>query len=342
MDVPRSTDAGLRKAPAAPRRRLGIHLPENIFRYVLETSAVHQLLLLGLTIAVFLIELAPLELQRRIVNDLAKHRDFDLTLQLCLVYGAVVLAHGMTKLTMNVYRGWVGEIAVRDLRKRIRGLVGVNQAASTLPEVQGVEVSMIVAEVEPVGAFVGGCLSEPMLQAGIMLSVLAYMIHLDMWMALAAVAIFVPQLIFVPMMQGGIIRRTTSRVQILRGLSISIVAAGYREDKDGAADDARVDHVFALDMGIFKLKFTMNFLMNFCNHLQIIAAFLIGGWAVFMGQLEIGGVVAFISGVGRLNDPWGDLVSYARDVSVTNAKFRLIANAVNALAEGRAPISSTA
>jgi ABC-type bacteriocin/lantibiotic exporter with double-glycine peptidase domain len=58
-------------------------------------------------------------------------------------------------------------------------------------------------------------------------------------------------------------------------------------------------------LGIFKLKFSMNFLMNFCSHLQVVAALLIGGWMVHTDQLEVGGVVAFISAVGRLNDPLG-------------------------------------
>ena len=53
-------------------------------------------------------------------------------------------------------------------------------------------------------------------------------------------------------------------------------------------------------------------------------------------QLEIGGVVAFISAVGRLNDPWGDLVNYFRDFSVNQVKYNLVATAVNDLAEGEA------
>ena len=89
-------------------------------------------------------------------------------------------------------------------------------------------------------------------------------------------------------------------------------------------------------MGIFKLKFTMNFLMNFCNHLQRIAAFLLGGWYVLTGQLEVGGVVAFISGVEKLNDPWGDLVNYFRDFSVAHVKYRLVSTAVDDLMEGQA------
>jgi hypothetical protein len=55
---------------------------------------------------------------------------------------------------------------------------------------------------------------------------------------------------------------------------------------------------------------------------------------VHSDQLEVGGVVAFISAVGRLNDPWGDLVNYFRDVSITQVKYRLVADRVNQLSEG--------
>ena len=53
---------------------------------------------------------------------------------------------------------------------------------------------------------------------------------------------------------------------------------------------------------------------------------------VHTDQLEVGGIVAFISAVGRLNDPWGDLVNYFRDVNVTQIKYRMLADAVNQLA----------
>jgi ABC-type multidrug transport system fused ATPase/permease subunit len=285
-----------------------------------------------LTVTVFLIELVPLELQRRIVNDLVKHRTFSYVITLCVIYAGVVLVHGTTKLVLNIYRNWVGERAILDLRRRIQRLVGMSSVTASNPEAQGVEISMIVAEVEPVGSFVGSSVSEPLLQGGVMLSVLAYMIHLDPWMALIAVAIFVPQLVFVPLMQRAIIDRTARRVQVLRGLSVSIVEPPSHGEH---VDHRPIQRVFELDMGIFKLKFTMNFLMNFCNHLQRVAALLLGGWYVLTDQLEIGGVVAFISAVDRLNDPWGDLVNYFRDFSVNDVKYGLVSRAVDDLIEGR-------
>ena len=159
---------------------------------------------------------------------------------------------------------------------------------------------------------------------------LAYILHLDRWMAAAAFALFVPQLIFVPLMQHAINRRANARVWVLRQLGISTVDQAILTAERDNSDAKRVDRALQLNMGIFKFKFSMNFLMNFCSHLQIVAALLIGGWMVHTDQLEVGGIVAFISGVGRLNDPWGDLVNYFRDLSVTQVKFRLVAEIVNA------------
>jgi ABC-type multidrug transport system fused ATPase/permease subunit len=307
-------------------------LPRSVFRYVLGTSGFHQLLLLALTVSVFLLEVVPLELQRRIVNDLVKHRPYSWVVGLCAVYAGTVLVQGGTKLALNIYRGWVGERAKRDLRRRVHTFVETPGAAPPAVEAQGIAVSMIVAEVEPIGGFVGESVSEPLLQIGIMLSVLGYLIHIDPWMALAAFGLFIPQLVFVPLLQSAVNRRTGARIQVLRQLGIAMIAGnGGVADESSRVDDRRIEKAFALDMGIFKLKFSMNFLMNVCNHLQIISALLVGGWWVYTSRLEIGGVVAFISGIGRLNDPWGDLVNYFRDVNVTQIKYRLLADAVNQL-----------
>jgi len=310
-------------------------LPRNVFLYVVGISRVHQLALVALTVIVFLMEVVPLELQRRAVNDLVKHRAYSWVGLLCLVYFGVVLIQGGIKLALNIYRGWVGELAKRDLRRRVHSVIETPLAANGA-ETGGIAASMMVAEVEPIGGFVGESLSEPLLQGGILASVLAYMVHLDPWMALAALGIFVPQFVFVPLMQGAINRRAAARVWTLRQLSIHVATPGNETPARLRDDATRIDRVFELDMGIFKIKFTMNFLMNLCTHFQIIAALLIGGWLVVTEQLEIGGVVAFISGVSRLNDPWGDLVNYFRDASVAQVKYRLLASAVNQLTESGA------
>lgn len=308
-------------------------LPRSIYRYVLGTSAVHQLALVALTAVVALLEVGPLEMQRRIVDDLVKHRPFGWVIWLCAAYAGIVLVQGGTKLVLNIYRGWVGERAKRDLRRRVDEVVEHPAAESPAAEAQGITTSMIVAEVEPIGGFVGESVSEPLLQAGIIASVFAYLIHIDPWMALAAIALFVPQLVFVPLLQSAVNRRTGARIRVLRQLGIAMI-----DRADGANDERRIQQAFSLDMGIFKIKFTMNFLMNLCTHMQIVSALLVGGWWVYTDRLAIGGVVAFISGIGRINDPWGDLVNYFRDINVTQVQYRLLADAVARLG---APIENS-
>jgi len=303
-------------------------LPSNIYRYVWQVSGRHQLPLVALTACVSLLEVVPLELQRRIVNDTVKDRSYSLVLALCAAYLGAVLLQGGTKLVLNVYRNWVGESAVRELRRRVHALVDATSAASSTLEAEGIQASMIVSEVEPVGSFVGGSVSEPLLQAGILCSVLAYMIHVDIRMAAVAILFFIPQLIFVPMMQHAMNRRTHVRVRIIRRLSVSVIE-GSGDSARSQADDERIERVFRLNMGIFKLKFSMNFLMNLGTQLQIIGALAVGVWAVLHDQLEIGGVVAFISGIGRITDPWGDLVNYFRDANINEVKFGLLRDAIN-------------
>jgi ABC-type multidrug transport system fused ATPase/permease subunit len=301
-------------------------LPDGLFRYIAATSWVHQLPLVALTAAVFLLEVVPLELQRRVVNDVVKDHQYSGVILLCAAYAGAVFLQGSLKLGLNIYRAWVGERAKRDLRRRISVAEGSGPNAA---QARGTAASIVVAEVEPVGNFIGGSVSEPLLQAGILTTVIAYIIHVDKWMGAAALALFLPQMVFVPLMQHAMNRRTGAQVWLLRQLGAGMIA---RHPLNGAIDPvygARVDRVFHINMRIFELKFTMNFLMNLCSHAQIISALLLGSWWVLRGNLEIGGVVAFISGIGRLNDPWGDLVNYLRDLSVNEVKFKLLAAATN-------------
>ncbi len=273
----------------------------------------------------------PLELTRRIVDAVTKHRGFKLTILLGVVYVGAVFIQGGTKLVLNVYRGWVSERATRNLRNRVLAVTDTSVAQAPAPETVGTELSMLVSEVEPIGAFVSESISEPLLQGGVVLCLLAYMVHVQLGIAVVAFVFFVPQLVFVPMMQGAVNWRTKSRVALLREVSADVVAA--RDNADLSLDESlrRVDRVFKLDMGIFRFKYSMNFLMNLCTHGQIVGILMVGGWYVYTDQLNIGGVVAFLAAVNRLNDPWGDLVNYFRDLNSIQVRYRLLAESVNRL-----------
>jgi ABC-type multidrug transport system fused ATPase/permease subunit len=300
-------------------------LPRTIIGYVIRNSGVHQLGLATLSAAVFGLSAVPLELQRRIVNDAIKSGATRTILWLAAAYAGVAVLEQSFKLALNVYRGWVSEGAVRTLRQTIHDASSPQDGQAADPKDSwevGTHTAMVVAEAEPIGGFVGMAISEPLLQAGILVSVIGYMAYLEPWTPVLCAAFLLPQMLFVPPMQQAINRRAGARITTLREVSGGIVDTG-------APAEEGIEHVFTLNMGIYKIKYSMNMAMNLMYSLAVAVALGAGGWLAVSGRIEVGTVVAVVSGLGKLNDPWGDLVSWAREWSVDSVKYRLFADAVN-------------
>lgn len=52
--------------------------------------------------------------------------------------------------------------------------------------------------------------------------------------------------------------------------------------------------------------------------------FALGGYLVIKGRTEIGTVVAFVSGLAKINDPWGAVVDWYQSLKVAQVKYGLI------------------
>jgi ABC-type bacteriocin/lantibiotic exporter with double-glycine peptidase domain len=302
-------------------------LPQSMMGFVLQATGRHQAALAVLSIGVFLLSAVPLELQRRIINDLTESGAFSSVLWLALGYAAVALTDQFLKMLLNMYRGWVAENTVRSLRRTISDADIGDAVASPSPVDAGVEISMILEEAEPIGGFTALSVSQPLLQGGILLSVVGYMFALQPSLALLGLAFFIPQAVFVPLFQRSINRRARRRILTKREISGTIA-------ERNAATSAEVEafgiqRIFALNMGIYRLKYVMNLLMNLMHHLSVAVALCVGGWLVLQGSIEVGTVVAIVGGLGKLNDPWGDLVDWAREFSVVRVKYRLFVEAAN-------------
>ena len=311
-------------------------LPPTLPAYILQVSGRHQIALVLLSVAVFLLSAAPLEIQRRLVNDAVRSGSVQPIVWLALAYLGVALLEGGIKLGLNIYRAWVSETAVLDLRQRVSALTEVVAQSPDRASAEGAEIAMLLSEVEPIGGFVGVSLSEPLLQGGILASVFAYLAFLEPLMALLCAAAISPQLVFVPMMQRRINQRAAERIETMRSLGGNIAGAGADTGSAQAitAQGGRIRHVFELDIGIFRIKFTMNFLMNLMHHLAVATALGVGGYYVVLGRFEVGTVVAFVSGLGKVNDPWGDLVNWFREMTAVTMRYRLLSGGMAGLARG--------
>jgi ABC-type multidrug transport system fused ATPase/permease subunit len=298
----------------------------DLYRYVWRTSGRAQIFLSVISVGVFLLELAPLELQRRIVNTAVEQRAYHTIALLCGIYLIVALAQGGLKLALNVYRGSVIETVSRILRLDPNLMTVARSEDEGGPEDRGVAISIVTSEVDAVGGFVGTSFSEPVLNGGILLSVFGYMLFMQPWMALVALSLFIPQVFFIPILQAAINRRTAKRIQTVRSLAVDIVdrSNGEAEQREKTYR-SRVGDVYRLNMQIYRRKFGMTFLMNLLYQFGVIGVLAVGGWFLLRGETEVGTVVAFISGLARTNDPWNDLVDFFRNLANAAVKYALIA-----------------
>jgi ABC-type bacteriocin/lantibiotic exporter with double-glycine peptidase domain len=305
-------------------------MPRTLIAYVLSFTGKHQAGLACLSVAVFLLSAVPLELQRRMINTIVGSGEYTTIAWLALAYGTVALGEQGLKLALNIYRGWVAEASVRTLRTKAAGCKWATAPATASDT--GVEIAVMLEEVEPIGGFTGISVSEPLLQGGILASVVSYMLYLDAGLTLLVLAFFLPQLVFVPLMQSAINRRAQARIVTKRGLSGDIVRTAIASRQGWDRMREPISRVFMLNMGIYKLKFAMNLLMNVMHHSAVAVALGVGGWLALEGRIEVGTVVAIVGGIGKLNDPWGDLVNWARELSVVGVKYRLFVDAMVRLA----------
>ncbi|TXL72677.1 ABC transporter ATP-binding protein [Vineibacter terrae] len=307
-------------------------LPQAVMGYVVRFTGRHQIVLALLSVCVFLLSTMPLELQRRIVNDAIKAGMTETVLWSALVYAGVALGAQVLKLILNLYRAWLSERSIRALRRRIYSLSPSTSPERNPPATTGTQISMILDEAVPIGGFVGISVSEPLLQGGIMVSVIGYMVYLETYMALLSLLFLVPQFVFVPLMQRAINHRAEMRIRTLREVSSAIVAETSLPAIVKEEDERRIEHIFTLNMGIYKLKYSMHLLMHVMHHLAVAAALGVGGWFATTGRVDVGTVVAVVSGLGKLKDPWDDIVNWSREFSAVSVKYRLFVEAARRLA----------
>lgn len=79
-------------------------MPLTFFAFVCQTSAWSQVKISLLAIAVFVLNTAPLEMQRRILNAAIIDRNAGVVVALAVAYVCIVVSEGLLKLFMHVWR----------------------------------------------------------------------------------------------------------------------------------------------------------------------------------------------------------------------------------------------
>jgi ABC-type bacteriocin/lantibiotic exporter with double-glycine peptidase domain len=279
-------------APAANRLSEDTAARISFYGFILRVSGVHQIWISLLSITVALLSMAPLELQRRIINQAIGGPDVHLLLILGSIYFGVAVTQSGLKYVLRLYQSWLGESATRHTREQLLKTYEARLDASAKTHGtmhDGQAVSVIGFEVEKVAGFVGEAISEPLVNAGMLVVIFGYMVVVDTEIALICLAFLVPQIIATPIVQRYLNRLIQERVVILRQLGDQITHDEAEMVKIGEARSKllHLDEIYANRMRYYLIRFLGRTIDNLSNAIAPISALVVGGYFVIQGQASL-------------------------------------------------------
>jgi ABC-type multidrug transport system fused ATPase/permease subunit len=336
------TRAGTRAAAPSGSRR---SMETSIFRFVLRYSRREQIQLLLLTLAAFPFLYVSLDLPKTIINEAIAGRDFPqqvfgheldqvpYLMVLCAAFLVLVFVNGGFKYAINVYRGVVGERMLRRLRYQLYEHVLRFPPPQFRKLSQGEIVSMVTAETEDIGGFIGDSVALPAFQGGTLLTILIFMFVQDAVLGTAAIALYPMQAWLIPKFQRRVNELKKERVLKVRKLSerIGEVVTGVREvhthdtsQYELADYSQRIGEIFYIRFEIYKQKFLIKFLNNFIAQITPFFFYSIGGYLVIKGDLSFGALVAVLAAYKDLSAPWKELLNYYQLKEDARVKYELL------------------
>ncbi len=315
-------------------------IERTLFGFIWRHSKRDQVILLLVTLTLFPLQYLTLELPKRIINDAigAQSSTIDVfgyqidqitfLMALCFGFLGAVAAHGLMKMRINTMKGVLSERMLRRFRYLLISRILRFPQPYFERVSQGELVSMVTAESEPMGGLMGDAISQPVLQAGQMLTILSFLFLQSFWFGLAAVAL-------IPL-QGWLIPRLQKRINLLnkeRIKRVRVLASAIGESAAGASAlrlnggwryrMAMISHqlgtLFEIRFDIYQKKFFMKFINNFIGQLTPFFFYLIGGLLVLQGSVSLGALVAALAAYKDLASPWKELLAYynqTQDMSI--------------------------
>lgn len=281
----------------------------------------HQIAVCLMAVVVALLNLAPLELQRRIVNEVVESRDISMLVRFGTAYVVLILLHQAVKYVLWIYQSWITESASLYTRRHLLNLH--EERNDDAHEGNWCAVSIVGTEVEKLGGFVGEALSGACANGAMLPGVAAYMFVVEPQIAIFALGFLVPQVVLTPLLQRRLNRLIEERVGLLRDLSDEI--SDESEEMHGQRKSL-LQKIYKNRMRFFILKFAMKSALNLLNAMGPLTVLLFGGYLAMQGEVQLGVIVAFISGFERISSPLRELIGFYRVAVQANVQHRLIAD----------------
>lgn len=290
---------------------------ETLVGFVWRASGAPQFYVGLIAMAVAMLSLVPIDLQRRIVDEAIESGNIRALALIGLLYVAIILIQGVLKYILLMYQGWVGESTIKTARDQLASVA--SKRPSQDETTSGRTVNVIGREIDSVGGFVGTSISEFVVNLTLLIAIAGYMLYIQPVIALVSAVFLLPQVFLARYMQADLNALVERQVGLVRRLG------------DQAADKSRtgkkirtIGAIFRNRIQFYFLKYGLKSLLSVANAMGPVVVLIVGGYLVIQRETTIGIIVAFVSGFERISSPLHDLLNFYREYEQAKVQHQMI------------------
>lgn len=238
---------------------------------------------------------------------------------LTLAFLTLIVVAGFLKFQINTMKGWMGERMLRRLRYALFDRI-LRFPLARFRRAKSAELAgMVKDEVEPLGGFIGESIITPLFLGGEALTALFFIMYQHVYLGMIALGVVLLQAFVIPKL-----RRRLLTLAKERQLTARQLAGRIAESADGAVEihandtsnyeraeiSARLGRIFRIRFEFYQRKYMIKFLNNFLSQVAPFLFYLVGGYLVIKGRLDIGTLVAVIAAYKDLPSPVKELIDW--------------------------------
>ena len=253
-----------------------------------------------------------------------------LLLALSVAFLVLVVLNGGFKLYINAYKGRIGERLLRRLRYEM-----IDRLLRFPPwhtrRIRSAEIAGIIKdEVDPLSDFIGDSFSAPLFLAGQALTGLGFLFLQSLWFGLLTLVIVGLQVLVIPRLRRKLIHLGRERQATARQMASRIgeIVQGANDlHLNDMSNHVRADFlerlgaILRIRLELYRRKFSVKFLNNLLMQFTSVLFYLLGGYFVIAGQLDVGALVASIAAYKDLPTPIKGLIDWDQQRLLSQVRY---------------------
>ncbi len=303
----------------------------SLLSWLSSSSLKLQLLLLIIIVVIVFLRVLPLELQKRIINDVLSRKDTDLLIYYCLIYlGAVVLT-SLLKFVINWLQTVISQQAMKDMRQQLYSHI-LRLPLSVFRKVQpGVVTTSLITELVPAANIVGMAIAIPFSNILTLLAFGAYLLWLNPLLAAITLMIYPITLFVIPLVQRGANRANKDRVDSTRKVANQITESVFGVHEVHAHGsfwteekkyNSLIERLYHIRITWMLYRYGVKVINNLFLSLGPVIVFLLGGYLLIQGKIELGSIIAFLSAQEKLYAPWKELIDFYQVYQDASVRYK--------------------